>query len=184
MTCWIVLLRGINVGGKHKLPMAEVRAALTASGFGDVRTYIQSGNVILDAEGGSDPANRRHVRDQVQETLESLTGFEIPTVVLSVDELVAILEANPFTPAEPKLEHVFFHDGPVPDAERNAVERLMADVQCETEVRVDGRVIYLHTPEGLSNSPLVAKWSRVKSSGTGRNLATLAKLADLTNPSH
>ena len=82
MSHHVVLLRGINVGGRHSLAMAEVREALGGAGFTDVATYIQSGNIVL---GSRLEASR--VADRVQGVLEELAGFPVPTVVLGAPEL-------------------------------------------------------------------------------------------------
>lgn len=178
-TRWVALLRGINVGGRHKLAMADVRSALTAAGLADVVTYIQSGNIVFTAQGPESD-----VRDLVRTTLEQVAGFEVPTVVLDGDALERVWRANPFSPAEPKLEHIVLHDGTVPDREREALAKLVAEVPCATEVFVAERAVYLHTPEGFSSSPLVAKMARVTSTGTARNLATVAKLRELVAAGH
>lgn len=176
-TRWICLLRGINVGGRHKLPMALVRETLQAAGLADVQTWIQSGNIAFTTSGSAD-----ELAEMVRERLESVVDFPVPTVVLDAARLHRIVAENPFCPDEPKLEHIVFFQGGVPGAERESLTRLVERTASQTRVHIGLDAIYLLTPEGFANSTLVAKWSSTRSSGTARNLATVARLQSMAQP--
>ncbi len=91
MGTFVVLLRGINVGGHNKLPMADLRAALTTDGLADVRTYIQSGNVVLTAPA----ADAEVVGAQVRSVIATDFGLDIPAIALTADELAGSSHAEP-----------------------------------------------------------------------------------------
>src|SRR5690606_10520433 len=106
MATWIALIRGINVGGRHKLPMAELRAELERAGFSAVRTYIQSGNVVFEcARGTADSIARR-----MGELVGIRFGFEPKILVLAARDLEKAASANPFPAAHaaPKSLQLFF----------------------------------------------------------------------------
>ncbi len=174
----IALLRGINVGGNNKVPMAELRAALTASGLADVSTYIQSGNVLFRT---SEP-DTAVLEEAIAEVIARTFGIKIGVVVLTRDQLAAVLSANPY-PDEPnpKYVHVVFL-GAAPDAGRLDAAREMAAAKGsrDTVTAVD-RVLYLHTPDGYGTSELAKTLVKVTTSakGTARNLSTTAKLLAL-----
>ena len=120
MAIYIALLRGINVGGRNRLPMAELRAMFAAAGCADVMTYIQSGNVVFRRETGSAAA----LADEVGAAIEAKFGF-CPTIhLLGVDELHQAITENPFPEAEsaPTTLHVSFLDA-LPDDKAVEVAR-------------------------------------------------------------
>ena len=101
----VALLRAINVGGRNKLPMAELRALFEDAGCADVRTYIQSGNVVLRASA----ALARRLPERMAAAIEAELGFRPPIVMRSGAELRAVTAGNPFPDVEdPKLLHVAF----------------------------------------------------------------------------
>lgn len=91
MNTWIALLRGINVGGKNKLKMAEFRESLEKADFANVQTYIQSGNVVFDADGA-----KSDIRDKVISVLSDAHGIDANVMILSPDDLLAAIADNPF----------------------------------------------------------------------------------------
>ena len=91
MNTYLALLRGINVGGKNRIKMADLRACFEEQGFGDVRTYIQSGNVIFAADGSDRPA----LTGQIEDALSTTFGYALPVAVRSHEELVAIVAQAP-----------------------------------------------------------------------------------------
>lgn len=109
MPTHVALLRGINVGGTGKVPMAELRAQLTARGFTGVATYIQSGNVVLDS-ADPDPAA---VAARVEQVLREHFAVPRPVVVFGRDSYAAAVAANPFPQVvEPTRLHAVFRAAP------------------------------------------------------------------------
>ncbi len=177
---FIVLLRGINVGGHNKVPMADLREALAAHGFTDVSTYIASGNVILDAGDRGE----QQVVDEVAMVVGDRFDLSIPIVARAAAHWPAILATNPFPEAastEPKYVHVSLCDQ-APDAE--AVEAFDHETYEPDEVRVVGRELYLRYPEGVARSKLTGAVLERKLgvTTTARNWSTMLKLAELTSP--
>lgn len=174
MDTHVVLLRGINVGGRHKLPMAPVREHLTAAGFGDVATHLQSGNVVLRSpDGPTDVAHR------VSALLTEVAGFPVPAIALPGDELVRLLDQCPFQPTEPRLAHVVVLPSPVDDALRSRLEDLRGKDTTDDDLAVGQREVYLSHPGGLAGSVLARRATAQLPDGTARNLATLGALARL-----
>jgi uncharacterized protein (DUF1697 family) len=174
----IALLRGVNVGGNNKVPMAELRAALTASGFTGVSTYIQSGNVLFSA-----PEPDTAVLEQaVTEVIAGTFGLKIDVVVVTQDQLAAVLSANPY-PDEPnpKYVHVVFLGAEPDPARLDAARQTAAAKGSRDTVTAGDQVLYLHTPDGYGTSELGKALVKLTSSarGTARNLSTTAKLLAL-----
>ena len=163
---YVGLLRAVNVGGKGKLPMSELRRLAEGCGFARVRTYIASGNVVF-AAGASEP----EAQAQLQSALQEHTGKPIDVLVRSGAEMAAVLAANPYADRAPNLVHVVFLDkAPPADA--------LADVsgRVDEEIASGRRELYVYYPRGQGASKL--KLPTVKAS-TARNINTVAKLAEM-----
>jgi uncharacterized protein (DUF1697 family) len=186
MATHVALLRGINLGGKNKVAMTDLRTLVTELGHTDVSTYIQSGNVLFTAGRSADCAV---VARAMADAIEARLGVTAPVVVVTRGELGQIHAANPF-PGEPdpKRVHAVVLSGP-PGAELTAkldaaIAASAARVAPDAAVTV-GRTLYLHTPAGYGNSDLSAAALRIVSSpkagitGTARNWATVTKLLEL-----
>jgi uncharacterized protein (DUF1697 family) len=186
MATHVALLRGINLGGKNKVAMAELRALVAGLGHTDVSTYIQSGNVLFTAPAEADPAAAARA---LAEAISATLGVTAPVVVVPRDELAEIHAANPF-PDEPdprRVHAVFLSEPPGTElAARLGAAGAQAAAKGDPSAAVtSGRTIYLHTPGGYGNSDLAATVVRVVSSpkagltGTARNWATVTKLLEL-----
>ena len=92
MTRFVALLRGINVGGHRKVPMARLREVLGEAGFADVATYLQSGNAVVTAPD-TDP---QAVASHIEQAIAAAFGFDVDVLVRSGAELDAVIAANPF----------------------------------------------------------------------------------------
>jgi uncharacterized protein (DUF1697 family) len=175
MTRYALLLRGINVGRAHRVAMAELRELLQSEGYGDVRTLLQSGNVVLDAEL---PAEE--LAPSVEQALERRFGFAIPIVVRTADELHAVVARDPLrkVATDPARYVVSFFAGDVPP---ELDERLRAVEPVDDEYTIDGRELYLWCPHGQLQSPLSAALGKYRNGpvGTARNWSTVLKLAEL-----
>ena len=174
MSPWIALFRGINVGGHRSLPMKELKALMTDLGYADVRTYIQSGNVVFE----SDETDSAAMALRISAAVEQSHGFSTRVLVLSRDDFMSAIVANPFPDAEsePKTLHLYFLTAPpTPDiASLDAAKA--AD---ETYVIID-RTLYLHAPSGIGRSKLAAKIDRLLNvETTARNWSTVVKIAEI-----
>lgn len=165
----IVLLRGINVGGHRKLPMADLRAWLGDAGFGTVRTYIQSGNVAVDSD-------RDDVADVVRRCIADHAGFDVPVVALPASDVVSILAADPFPAAGDTQVHVGFA---LPGVSWDRLH-VLAAADHGPDALIVREQVWLHTPDGIGRSRLGAQLGRVGGNHlTMRNRATLRKLLAL-----
>lgn len=169
---WVVLIRGINVGGR-KLAMTELRDAAQACGLTRCRTYIQSGNLVGETVGDRDPDD---LVDALGDQIAARVAFTPAVVVRTADEIGDVILRNPFLPgADDKSLHVVFFNRPAPepaDIDRFAPEQMISD----------GREIYLYLPFGMGRSPMMQAIGRRKeiAGGTARNWRTVLTLADMT----
>lgn len=173
MPTYIALLRGVNVGGANKLPMKDLRAFLADAGFAQVQTYIQSGNVVVEA----DSTDAGAVAQAISEAIRTGAGLDIPATVRSAAQLRAVIENNPFLErgCEPKALHVgFLASTPAPEA----VTQLDPDRSPPDEFAIAGDTIYLHCPNGMARTKLTNAWfdSRLSAMSTMRNWNTVRKL--------
>jgi uncharacterized protein (DUF1697 family) len=169
---WVVLLRAVNLGARNKVPMAELRALLADAGYAGVRTYIASGNVLLD--GPDDPAT---VADELERLIADAFGVDTMAILRTPDALAAVVAGHPFG-ADTSRSHVVFFAG---EAEPDAVERLAAVDHTPDQAVLVGAEVYLHYPAGVQRSRLsAARLERLLGlPGTHRNWRTVAALAEL-----
>lgn len=173
----LALLRGINVGGKNTLPMADLRDLAVGLGWSEVATYIASGNLVFSADGTEGELTRA-----LAGAVEARVGKPVRVIVLPAASWCTAVRACPYAPTDARHVHVQVHASSLPPAVRTTVERLVADADDGTEVAVDGRWVYLHTPQGLSRSVAFTELPRVlpkTDPGTARNLRTATAIAGL-----
>ncbi len=167
-----LLLKGVNVGGKNRLPMAELRAVLADElGWQDVTTLLQSGNIVADVPTG-DAATALH------DAVAARFGLDVEVFALSGREIAGVLADNPFPGKvdQPKLLHVaFLRDAPPKDW--FAAAGLVHDGD---ELALGRRHIYLCYRDNSRDSPLAKVLRDSKLSFTARNWSTVLKLAELT----
>ena len=149
MPCYIALLRGINVGGKT-LKMEKLRASCDELGFGSVRTYIQSGNVLFESAGKSPVA----IIKRVEEKILADFGFAVQVFLRTDKELADVVERNPF-PRDKKIDqtklHVTFLLQDAPASTAAVLESLAVGAE---RYHVSGREIFLYCPNGYGASKL------------------------------
>ncbi len=172
MNTYIALLRGINVGGKHKLPMKDLKLLLEQQGCVDVQTYIQSGNAIFRS-GLTDcaPLARR-----LTAAVAKSHGFEPRVLVWSVRDVEAAVAGNPFPEANenPKTLHLFFLDEKPKSPDWNAFDAIKAKSE---RYELKGRVFYLYTPDGFGTSKLAVRAEKLLGvAATARNWRTVTTL--------
>ena len=167
----VVLLRGVNLAMRNRISMSELRAALEAAGFGDARTYVQSGNIIVSSRRSPD-----QVATDVHALIQERFGFDIATVVRSHAELVEVVRLNPLArvATNPSRYLVTFMSGELPP-------QFAADlgaVATQEPFAIIGREVYSWHPDGVGRSPL---WERLAGkrlgiTGTSRNWSTVTTL--------
>ena len=163
MPTYIALLRAVNVGGTGKLPMADLRALAADAGCTDVRTHIQSGNLVAARTGTA-----RQCQAALAAALAGRMGKPVGVLVRTAAEVEATLAAKPFPEAPPERVLVLFLDAaPAPDA--LAGWRIPGGER----LAVVGRELFIHFPDGMGTSRLKIPFADV---GTGRNLNTVRTL--------
>lgn len=170
---WVILLRGVNVGGAGRLPMAGLRAAMEARGAENVASYIQSGNLLCDLPE-SDP---RAVESRVAEVIEAGFGFRPGVMAFAPAALDDALAHLPQGAAEPSRMHLaFFTGAPRPDA-----LDVLRPACTQGEVPTMGEhCLYLHAPQGLGRSKVTGRIEKALGCpATVRNLNTVRKIRDL-----
>jgi uncharacterized protein (DUF1697 family) len=190
MASHVALLRGINVGGRNKVPMAELREVVASLGHAGVSTYIQSGNVLFST--GETEAGK--LAAALEAAISERFGLWASVVVLSRGELAQILAGNPYRDEpNPRLVHVVFLNAEPPG---DVLDRIAAAQQAAAAkgsrdtVQAAGRVLYLHTPDGFGTSELAQvllsriltppqKQKKQAPAATARNWATATKLLSL-----
>jgi uncharacterized protein (DUF1697 family) len=138
---WVALLRGVNLGARNKVPMAELRAKLEDAGYGDVRTYIASGNVLLDG-----PAGRKALGSDLERLVLDAFGVTTAVILRKPKELAATVEAHPFERTSDT--HVAF-------LARRPAKAVVAELAAvDPGAVVVGAELYLRLPRGVHGSRL------------------------------
>jgi uncharacterized protein (DUF1697 family) len=164
---YIALLRGINVGGTGLLPMRDLVAICEGLGFGSVRTYIQSGNVVFDCK-----LTETKVKKLLEDALEKRMGKRMHVILRTHDELRRILDRNPFPHEEPAKVGISFLDAaPPPSLLQKAV------APAGEKVQLGEREVYVFYPIGMGQSKLKMP---LDAPTTVRNVNTVAKLAAMS----
>jgi uncharacterized protein (DUF1697 family) len=178
MARYVALLRGINVGGRNKVAMADLRHVAESLGHTEVVTYIQSGNMVFT----SPDASAGGLADALEQAIAERLGVQPAVVVLSHAELAQVIADNPFPDVTtPKCLHAVFRRddlGPEGIAAVAAAEQRAQAKGSQDEAVVVGRTLFMHTPDGMGRSELAAQLSRAsaQAAGTARNWATVTKL--------
>jgi uncharacterized protein (DUF1697 family) len=169
---WVALLRGVNVGGHGRVPMPQLRELFESLGFEDVRTLIQSGNVIFRATSApSAPALEAAVAERFQVTS--------PVVLRTSAQLAKVIDDDPFVGSERAHVHVGFMVRPV---EHESIAALEVDQFAPERIAASGGEVYFLLPAGLGNSKLASYVARkLGNQMTVRNWNTVTKLVDLAS---
>ncbi|MBA2809837.1 DUF1697 domain-containing protein [Streptomyces sp. KM273126] len=181
MTTYAALLRGINVGGGKKVPMADLRTLLTGLGHTGVATYLQSGNAVFTTDGGDEHT----LAADIAQAVEKHFGFTVEVLVRDHTYLKAVRDACPFPAADlaPKQLHVTYFSNPVETARFASVDQ---QALLPEEFRLGDRALYLYAPDGLGRSKLAETLSRPRLlkglTATSRNWNTVVKLVEMTAP--
>ncbi|MGX1478322.1 UNVERIFIED_CONTAM: uncharacterized protein (DUF1697 family) [Streptomyces canus] len=178
-TTYAALLRGINVGGSRKVPMADLRTLMEDLGHGGVRSYLQSGQAVFTADHGDEES----LAAELAGAIEKRFGFAVDVIVRDHAYLKAIAEACPFPAAE--LEgrqlHVTYFSVPVDEDRYAEIDRA---AYLPEEFRLGDRALYLYAPNGLGRSKLAEHLSKQRLNkgviATSRNWNTVVKLVEMT----
>jgi uncharacterized protein (DUF1697 family) len=170
---YLALLRGINVGGKNKLPMKDLVDEFVHAGCGEVRTYIQSGNVIFRADPGISARLPGLITTQIQKRF----GYQVPVVLRTTEQIGHVIENNPFIAAgvaEDELHVLFLAD--IPATAR--IAGLDPDRSPPDRFELRGQEVYLQLPRGVAASKLTNQYfdSKLATTSTGRNWRTVTQL--------
>jgi len=177
MPNWVALLRGINVSGQKSIPMERLRGSFAAMGFHDVRTYVQSGNVVFETAADTPDALTRKIEEGIHRDF----GFSVVVILRTAKELEKIAKTNPFltekTIEQAKLHVTFLAKPP----NKTALKNLETLPTSPDRFRLIGREIYLYCPDGygktkLSNSAFEKKLSV---GATTRNWKTTTVLCEM-----
>ena len=180
MTAYVALLRGINVSGKNKIAMAELRALVESLGYEGVQTYIQSGNVVF----GSSVRRAATVQDAIAGAITRELGLDVTVLVRTAKEFDAVLASNPFlaSGADPTKLHVTF----LARAPTATAVRALGDVdRPPDEFVVTKREVFVHCPDGYGNTKLTNSFfeKRLGVAATTRNWRTVQTLTSLAKKS-
>ena len=172
-----MLLRGINLGSRNRIAMPELREALAEAGFGDVKTYVQSGNAVVSSRASADSVARK-----VKRLLAHRFGLDIDVVVRTRAELAGVVRRNPLgdVAKDPKRYQVSFLTAK-PDPK--VVRKLEALAAGGERLVASGRELYAWHPKGVARSKL---WAALAGRGLGvtataRNWTTVTKLLELAD---
>lgn len=172
----VALLRGINVGGTRKLPMARLREICADLGWAEVATYIQSGNVIFAADGEA-----AALEQTLEEAIEAAFGFAVPVIVRSAAEWRTYPPGNPFPEAaRDEPNRLMLHLSKRPPA-ADAEERIAARAAAGESVRRIGDALWIHYPAGAGTTKITPSLldRAAGSPVTARNWRTVVTLQEM-----
>ncbi|MFD7132310.1 DUF1697 domain-containing protein [Streptomyces sp. NPDC059894] len=178
-TTYAALLRGINVGGARKVPMADLRSLLEGLGLGGVRTHLQSGQAVFSSGHGDEDT----LAAEIAGSIGTRFGFGVDVIVRDHAYLKAVAEACPFPAAglEARQLHVTYFSAPVEPDRFTHIDRAAF---LPEEFRLGDRALYLYAPDGLGRSKLAEQLSKPRVNkgliATTRNWNTVVKLVELT----
>lgn len=174
---YISILRGINVSGKNKILMTELKAMYAGLGYENVQTYIQSGNVIFTTKGKT---NAKTLIKDIESAIKQNFNFDVPVIIRTKEEWSELMHNNPYLHQkniDPAYLHVTFLADPpekdivVPDSGQYAPDSFI----------LSGKEVYLHCPGGYGNTKLHNNFfeKKLKTGATTRNWKTVLQLAEL-----
>lgn len=169
MQTYIIILRGINVSGKNKLPMKDLQLLLQKLGYTDIQTYIQSGNVVLQTE-----ELKEEVVSNIEEAITKTFGYEVPILIRTVAEWEKAIANNPYKDVEEKQQYFTF----------------LSTIPSEKTIEVDAKndeftiledVVYINAVGGYGKTKLTNNFieNKLKVIATTRNLKTTLKLLEM-----
>lgn len=176
MITYICFLRGINVGGNNMIPMDELKLLFSDLGFRDVKTYIQSGNVVFRFK--NTPPDK--LEKLIKEAIQKKFGLNIENMIRTLKELKDIIDRNPFPDAEGNKAYITFLQTNPLEIPLDAINKVKAPSE---SLIFSDREIYVHCPEGYGKTKLSNNFleKKLKIPGTSRNLNTVHYLYNLAS---
>ena len=172
---FIVLLRGINVSGANKVPMADLRTACTMDGMLDVATYIQSGNIVICASGSTES-----IEDQFEKLLEKKFKVSVPVIVRRAADWPAYVKGNPFPKESEDAPNAVMMALSKTKPNPKAIEQLAERATAGEKVAQSGDAIWIHFANGVADSKLFRNFDKlIGSPVTTRNWRTVLKLGEM-----
>lgn len=173
MQTYIAILRGINVSGKNTIKMEMLKYICEDIGFKDVKTYIQSGNIVFKSKADK----LLHLTEQLTNAIQKKMGLKVPVIILTRSELEGIMQNNPFV-QQPNKEHSFIHLtflAEIPQQEN--IDKINTVVTSD-EYIIKQQVVYLYCPNGYGNTKLNNTFfeKKLNVTATTRNLKTANQL--------
>ncbi|CAL2076659.1 DUF1697 domain-containing protein [Tenacibaculum sp. 190524A02b] len=171
MKTYIILLRGINVSGKNKLPMAELKTLLQDLNFEKVQTYIQSGNIILKSE-----EEKATISNKIKTEIANKYGYDVPVLTKTIEEWREGIENNPFKEVAEKQQYFTFL------SEASKITEIEVNAK-EDEFTINNNMVYVNAVGGYGKTKLNNNFfeKKLKVEATTRNLKTTLKLLELAN---
>lgn len=175
MKTYIALLRGINVGGHRKVPMVELRDLLTKIGFSNVKTYIQSGNVIFQTK----EIALMQLENGIKKSIETHFGFDVSVMVRTREQLQTIFDNCPFY-EDKKINSYFAILSHSPD--RDLVQKAYEKTYENEEYKIINDCLYFYSDKGYGNAKFSLNYfeKKLKVNATARNYKTMLKLLSLS----
>ena len=179
METYIAILRGINVSGQKKIKMADLKAHLKELNFKNVRTYIQSGNVIFEHK----ETTPESLENEIEKKISEKYGFQVPTIIISPSELEYVLNNNPFlndpNKASDRLYVTFL--SAIPSSIN--IGKLKNIDHSPEEYILDGKNIYFFSPSSYGKAKMNNNFfeNKLKTAATTRNWKTVNKLLEISN---
>lgn len=173
--CYIALLRGINVGSHNRIKMGDLRQLLESLGLKKVQTYLASGNIVFE----TDKDSKVELAETISTSIETSHGFKPAILLLTFKELQQATKTNPFPKAtsEPKYLHFGFLASKPKDPDIQKLENLKKENE---RFELNGKVFYLHAPDGVGRSKLAANSEKALGVPmTDRNFRTVTKIIKL-----
>ena len=170
MSCYIVLLRGINVSGKNKLSMQELKVMLSDLNFTEVKTYIQSGNIVLKS---TDEISI--VKNTIKQGIANTFGYDVPVLVKTIQAWENAIHNNPYTNEDEKQQYFTFL------SEASEIKSIVVDAKADTYKIIDD-VVYVNAVGGYGKTKLTNNLfeKKLNVAATTRNLKTTLKLLELS----
>ncbi|PKJ54086.1 DUF1697 domain-containing protein [Bacillus sp. SN10] len=171
MTIYIALLRGINVGGHKVMKMVDLKQMFESIGLKQVKTYIQSGNIVFESEKDIDFLNKR-----IQSEIKNIFGFDVPVMLRTHAEFINIIKGCPYDAVsllEAESIHVAFLANELSEIEKN---QLLLQKNETEDCYIDDNVVYLFFKNSIRNSKLMNQFQKIHTPATVRNWRTVNKL--------
>ena len=179
MTSYISILRGINVSGQKSIKMADLKAMYETLKFDDVKTYVQSGNVVFRAEKEKTDVLEAKIAEQIKHKYD----FEVPLIVMAIDKLKSIINSNPFKD-DPDKDEKFLHVSFLGSTPENYNEEAILSKRAgQEEIIITSEAVYLYCPHGYGTTKLNNNFleNKLNVPATTRNWKTTNALLALAN---